>query len=265
MVEWMPRFCRNLIKLRTNHWKTLQLVTAREVWQDCVSFLNQAFSFRLKSWEELLELGRMDLPLMVHIQFSGLNSELFTTILFLHLWMHFRFYQCAKYSVILMEVRAQLWYLQTSHVSSAHCYFASLNFDELIPECHCLLPELRIRNTKHSLKNTGDPGASPQSPTVLWDCWLSLIHSATVGSGHQSFRGNRLCWQLLLKAFSINLPSHPSSATSNTPSKTHTRTHTQLKQQHQMSIPLSVLLLSWQNVIYGEQQLHSAFNKLIGK
>lgn len=78
MVEWMPRFSRTLIKLRTNHWKTLQLVTAREVWQDCVSFLNQAFSFRLKSWEELLELGRMGLPLMVHILFSGLNSELFT-------------------------------------------------------------------------------------------------------------------------------------------------------------------------------------------
>lgn len=150
MVEWMPCFSRTLIKLRTNHWKTLQLVTAREVWLDCVSFLNKAFSFRLKSWEELLELGRMGLPLMVHILFSGLNSELFTTF-FLHLWMHFRFYQCAKYSVILMEVQAQLWYLQIPHISSAHCYFASLNFDELIPECHYLLPELRIRNTEHCL------------------------------------------------------------------------------------------------------------------
>lgn len=87
---------------------------------------------------------------------DGTNSILwpqFWTIhnFFLHLWMHFRFYQCAKYSVILMEVRAQLWYLQIPHISSAHCYFASLNFDELIPECHYLLPELRIRNTEHCL------------------------------------------------------------------------------------------------------------------
>lgn len=83
-MVWKPRFSRTLIKLRTNHWQTLQLVTAQEVWQDCVSFLNQAFSFRLKLWEESLELGRMGLPLMIHILFSGFNFKIFTTIIFIY-------------------------------------------------------------------------------------------------------------------------------------------------------------------------------------
>lgn len=99
-----------------------------------------------------------------------------------------------------------VWLAKTS---SAHCHLASFKLSWTF---FSIYPHAGNQNTacvQLSQTHTWS-GGSPAESRRFTVCWLSLIYSATVGSGHMGFRGNWLCWQLLLKAFAINLPQHPS-------------------------------------------------------